>query len=76
MKKRILMIVMVVLLIFSTVLTLFSCNDDEKEPDDDIVVTSPTPDAHDLEGYTVKFAVCEGEIEHPLSKRSILPDED
>ncbi|MBE6608504.1 MAG: hypothetical protein E7633_08105 [Ruminococcaceae bacterium] len=74
MKKRILMIVMVILLIFSTVLTLVSCSNGEN-PDDDIVVTRPTPDAHDFEGYTVKFAVCEGYNNESLVKRSICPDE-
>ena len=75
MKKRMLITVMVILLICSAVLTLFSCDDGIKEPDDDIVVTRPTPNEYDLEGYTIKFAVCEGNNEESLVGRSICPDE-
>lgn len=80
MKKRIFAAIIGILLIFSTVLTVASCEEKENNDSDteqpDIIIDSFEEDKiYDLEGYTVKFAVCEGEIEHPLTKRSIVSDE-
>ena len=79
MKKRILATIMSVLLIVCTLLTLASCVG-EKEPDKSI---DPPLDRvwldnlgeHDLDGYTVKFAVAETDGDG-FHKRSIMAEED
>ena len=73
MKKRILIIITVMLLIFSTVLALCSCETVKDDPGG--CVRPPIEEYENLEGYTVKFAVCEGKKDDPLIKRSICPDE-
>ena len=79
MKKRILATIMSVLLIVCSLLTLASCVG-EKEPDK----PGETPlvrewydnlGEHDLDGYTVKFAVAEAD-QDGFHKRSIAAEED
>ena len=81
MKKRILATIMSVLLIVCSLLTLASCVG-EKEPENPIGNTGleeriwlDNLGEHDLDGYTVKFAVAEADGDG-FHKRSIAAEED
>ena len=79
MKKRILATVMSVLLIVCTLLTLASCGGDEDSGAGGEVIDKPWIDTlgeHNLDGYTVKFAVSEALDGDTFHKRSIEPDKD
>ena len=79
MKKRILATVMSVLLIVCSLLTLASCVDGEKEGDKGQSIDRPWLDdlgEHDLDGYTVKFAVSEALDGDTFHKRSIMAEAD
>ncbi len=79
MKKRILATIMSVLLIVCSLLTLASCVDDNDDDGDKPDIEKPWLDdlgEHDLEGYTVKFAVSEALDGDTFHKRSIMAEED
>ena len=79
MKKRILATVMSVLLIVCTLLTLASCADGKKDDEVKPQITRDWYDNlgdHDLDGYTVKFAVSEALDGDTFHKRSIMAEED
>ena len=79
MKKRILATIMSVLLIVCSLLTLASCVDGKDNDDDQPDIEKPWCDdlgEHDLEGYTVKFAVSEALDGDTFHKRSIMAEAD
>ncbi|MBE6608506.1 MAG: extracellular solute-binding protein [Ruminococcaceae bacterium] len=80
MKKRILATIMSVLLIVCTLLSLAACaggKEDEKGPGEEVIVRDwyDNLGEHDLNGYTVKFAVAETDGDG-FHKRSIAAEED
>lgn len=79
MKKRILATVMSILLIVCTLLTLASCKGNKDGDEKPQVIDRDWYDTlgeHDLEGYTVKFAVSEALDGDTFHKRSIMAEED
>lgn len=79
MKKRILATVMSVLLIVCTLLTLVSCAGGKKDDEVKPQINRDWYDnlgEHNLDGYTVKFAVSEAQDGDTFHKRSIMAEAD